>query len=189
MRIAIISSSTRPSNNTHRVSLAFDRKLGLVDDIAIDLLDLKQMDLPLFTEVETRHPDPPVNLTDASQRLQQADAILFVSPEYNGSYSPALKNLVDSLNNREFFHKPIGVVSVTEGSMGGIRGAIQMQQLILALFGYPIPEMMLVPRVRTHIDEKGNVLDDEFDRKMDDYLTTFLPFAAAISDARIKVAR
>ena len=180
MHIAIISSSTRPSNNTHRVAQAFDRKLGLVDDISLDLIDLMQMDIPLFHEVETKHPNPPLGLTDASQRLQKADAVLFVSPEYNGSYSPALKNLVDSLNNEEFWHKPIGVISVTEGSMGGIRGALQMQQLVLSLFGFPIPEMMLVPKVRTHFDETGNVLDEQFDQKLDQYLVRFLWFAGAI---------
>jgi NAD(P)H-dependent FMN reductase len=67
---------------------------------------------------------------DIQEKLDQADASVFLSPEYHGSYSGALKNAVDYFST-EFRRKPIGVVAVGAGRMGGINASTEMQQLVL----------------------------------------------------------
>lgn len=184
MRIAIISSSTRTGRMSHRVSLALHALIAQRNANEVDMIDLISFDIPLFDEVLAKHPNPPADLIEISKRLQKADAILFVSPEYNGSYSPALKNLVDYLGKAEFSKKAIGIVSVSNGVLAGMRGALQMQQLVLAMFGFPLPQMLLVPQVHLKFEESGTVIDAEFAKKMDGFLNEYLWFAEAIVKAK-----
>lgn len=182
MNIAILSTSTRIQNNTQRVGLYLNQFFkNQYSGHEIQLIDLLAYPMPVFDELLARNENPPKALAILSQKLQAADAIVFVSPEYNGSYSPGLKNLVDFLGKAEFHKKPIAVCSVSTGAMGGIRGALQMQELILALFGYPIPQMLLVPQVAQKFAENGTLLQLDFESKVHQWAAEFLWFAEAIT--------
>jgi NAD(P)H-dependent FMN reductase len=148
------------------------------------LADLLQYKIPLFEETLLRHPDPSDALRDLGAILTRADAMLFVTPEYNGSYSPALKNAVDHYNKTEFARKAVGIVTVTTGSMGGVRAGLALQHLILALFAYPTPQMLLVPAVQTKFDEAGNLLDPAFEKNIAGFMKEFLWLAEAVHERK-----
>ena len=88
----------------------------------IDWADLKEIGLPLMTE--PNHPRlrqyTQASTIAWSERVDAADALIFVQPEYNFSYSPALKNAMDHLS-QEWWRKPLGTVSYG-GISGGTRG-------------------------------------------------------------------
>ncbi|WP_017733414.1 NADPH-dependent FMN reductase [Nafulsella turpanensis] len=183
MKIAIISASIRHGRQTHFVSEELGRRLNASNDIEASLVDLADYAFPLFQD--THKADAPQHGADELRTiLQQADGLLFVSPEYNGSYTAALKNMADHFSKAEFNKKAIGVVSVSSGAIGGMRGALQMQQLVLALYAYPIPQMMLVSEVQHKFDEEGKLTDEAFAKKLDTYLQEFLWFASAIYEKK-----
>lgn len=109
---------------------------------------------------------------------------MFVSPEYNGSYTAALKNAVDYLKESELSRKVIGVVAVSAGANGGIRAALSMQQLVLGVSGFPLPQMMTVPQVSQKFDENGDLLDPAFEPRIQQYLQQFLWLAEAVADKK-----
>ncbi|MFQ3576593.1 MAG: NAD(P)H-dependent oxidoreductase [Cytophagales bacterium] len=183
MKIAIISGSTRFGNNTHRVALNLEKALLQIGEVPL-LLSLASYNFPIFEEVLGKHPNPPDGLEDFSNKIKEADAVLFVSPEYNGSYTSALKNALDYLKDKQFAKKAIGVVSVTTGPLGGMRGAMQMQLLVLGVHGYALPNMLLVPQVMQKFDENGNLLDVSFSKNINNFLTEFIWFAQAIFDKK-----
>lgn len=180
MKIAIISASIRQGRQTHFVAEELLRRLQQHQELEPQLLDLQEYAFPLFQGLYTEE-----NATEATtqlrQQLQAADALLFVSPEYNGSYTAALKNMTDGFSKSLFSGKPIGVVSVSSGVLGGMRAAQLMQQLVLALFAYPIPQLLLVPEVTAKFSENGDLLDSHFGKKIDAYLQQFRWFAEAIA--------
>lgn len=184
MKIAIISASIRQGRLTHQVAEELERRLEK-RGVSCSLVDLADYAFPLFEDV-FRKEEPQERTAALRQTLQQADALLFVSPEYNGSYTSALKNMTDHYSKAEFSKKAIGVVSVSSGPMGGMRGALHMQQLVLALFAYPIPQMMLVPDVQDKFNEAGALTDEAFAKKLDAYLKEYLWFAEAIKDKKAK---
>jgi NAD(P)H-dependent FMN reductase len=102
MNIAIISASTRLGRQTHKAALGLQKHLQQFQHLQPVLVDLLEYKIPLFEETLTRHPDPSDTLRELGAILGRADAMLFVTPEYNGSYSPALKNAVDHYNKPEF---------------------------------------------------------------------------------------
>jgi NAD(P)H-dependent FMN reductase len=184
MNIAIISASTRLGRQTHKAALGLHKYLQQFENVQPVLADLLQYKIPLFEETLMRHPDPSDALRDLGAILARADAMLFVTPEYNGSYSPALKNAVDHYNKTEFARKAVGIVTVTTGSMGGVRAGLALQHLILALFAYPTPQMLLVPSVQTKFDEAGNLLDPAFEKNIANFMKEFLWLAEAVHEKK-----
>jgi NAD(P)H-dependent FMN reductase len=184
MNVTIISASTRLGRQTHKAALGLLKYLQPFEHLKPQLVDLAEYRLPLFEETLARHPDPPQVLLELGAILSQSDAMLFVTPEYNGSYSPALKNAVDSFNKTEFARKAIGIVTVTTGAMGGIRAGLALQHLIPALFAYPVPQMLLVPSVQNKFDDEGNLLDPAFEKNMASFVKEFLWLAEAVYEKK-----
>lgn len=118
-RIAILSASVRTGRLSHRVALYLEnyfRQNALADT---ELLDLKAYDFPLFHERLAMQERPSDMLIDFTNRFNDADGLIIVSPVYNASYPAALKNVID-LYYKEWKHKPVGIVSVTSGKVPGI---------------------------------------------------------------------
>lgn len=185
MQIAILSGSTRLNRQSHRVTLALKQWIETHTNHNAEVLDLAEYQFPALEEVLGRHPNPPEGLADFARRVREADAYLFVSPEYNGSYTAALKNAVDYLKDREFARKVIGVVSVSTGTLGGIRAALAMQQLVLGIAGYAIPQMLTVGQVQQRFDEHGNLLDVAFEKNIQQFMDGFLWLSEAVFEKRL----
>ena len=99
----------------------------------IDFVDLKELALPFMDE--PNHPRLGTYThqytKDWSARVAAAEAFIFVTPEYNYSYSPALKNAVDYLS-LEWWRKPLGFVSYG-GVSSGTRGVTALMPVTTAL--------------------------------------------------------
>jgi NAD(P)H-dependent FMN reductase len=147
-------------------------------------LDLAAYNFPIMEEVLHRHPNPPEGLAEFAEEIRRSDAHIFLSPEYNGTYTAALKNAVDYLKENAFSKKVIGTVAVTAGPMGGIRAAVSLQQLVLGVSGYAIPQMLLVGQVGQKFDEKGAVLDPAQAAKIETYLEHFFWLAEAVTEKK-----
>jgi len=184
MHITIVSSSTRLNRASHRVALGLAQFINGQGVHSAEVLDLAAYRFPILEEVLHRHPNPPDGLEDFAQKIRYSDAHIFVSPEYNGSYTSALKNAVDYLKEGEFAKKTIGVVSVTTGALGGMRAALAMQQLVLGIGGYPIPQMLTVGNVLQRFDESGRLLDPIFEKNIEVFLKNFLWLAEAVTEKK-----
>lgn len=99
----------------------------------VDFADLAEIALPMMDE--PNHPrlrkyTRPYTIA-WSERVDAADAFLFVFPEYNHSYSPAIKNALDYLS-AEWNRKPVGLVN-WGGSSGGTRAQAALKPVIAQL--------------------------------------------------------
>jgi NAD(P)H-dependent FMN reductase len=119
----------------------------------IDFVDLAELNLPFMNE--PKHPkfqEYRYRHTIAwAERVAAADAFLFVTPEYNYSYSPALKNALDYLHY-EWAGKPVGLVSYG-GLAGGTRGVAALQPVLSALRMSGVGSNVEIPYVSRQIDD------------------------------------
>ncbi len=117
----------------------------------VDLVDLAELNLPFMDEPE--HPAKRAytkpHTIAWSARVEQADAVLLVSPEYNHSYSPALKNALDYLQH-EWAAKPVGVVSYG-GASAGLRAAAALDQVLTTLGLVRVPVDMAISGPGAHL--------------------------------------
>jgi len=178
MRIEIISGSPRPKSVTHRVALHLQRLMQEQTTHEVGIIHLKDWNLPAVQSVFVSVDYTPDEFKPLAKRMFSADAFILVSPEYNGSYSPAMKNLIDHFPKQH--RKPFGIVTASPGPLGGIRASQQMQLLIYALFGIGSPYMLVVGGVDKKFDAEGNLVDQSFHNNVHNFITEYLWLAESL---------
>lgn len=185
MRIEVVSGSPRQHSNTHRVALHLYHTLQEKTEHEIGLLEVRSYPLPLLQKVFASVEDTPEAFKDLAQRMFHADAFIVVTPEYNGSYSPAMQNMFDHFPKQH--HKAFGLATATTGALGGMRAAMQLQQFTMALFGIPSPYLLVTPHVDKKFDPDGNLIDLSFQKSIDTFTKEFLWLAEKVVDEKVTV--
>jgi NAD(P)H-dependent FMN reductase len=133
-RVMIVVASVRPGRIGLPIAEWVRGAAEAHGGFEIDFADLVEINLPFMDEPS--HPRlrqyTRQHTIDWSERVDAADAFIFVTPEYNHSYSPALKNALDYLI-QEWWRKPAALVSYG-GISGGTRGKTAIEP-VLALLG------------------------------------------------------
>ncbi|MFN4285791.1 MAG: NADPH-dependent FMN reductase [Lacibacter sp.] len=186
MNIEIVTGSPRKESVTYRVALFLLRQLRSQTQHNVNILDVRDWPLPalqqqVFQSVATT-PDP---LKPLSERMFGAQAFILVTPEYNGSYTPALKNLFDHYPKQS--RKAFGIATASPGIMGGMRATQQLQLLINALFGIGSPHMLVVGQVDKRFDAEGNLLDTSFQKAADVFVQEFLWLAESLHPQAVTI--
>lgn len=170
--IGVVSASTRPGRLSHNVAKMLVDQLK-AKDIEAMVIDLMVSNPPNYAQRITEYP-PESELGILATSIDQCKGLIWVSPEYNGGYTGALKNLIDISPKSFFQNKPIGISSVSSGGLAGMRGALQMQHLALATFGIASPAMLLVSQVQNKFDDSGALTDDDFGVAVNRFLESYL---------------
>ncbi len=142
---------------------------SLVPNAEVQLLDLNDFTLPLYTQdVEARDGIP-----EAAQRFYDliggADALAVSFAEHNGSYTAAYKNLYDwasRIDSKVFQGKPIVIMATSPGPRGG-KGVLGAAEASLPFFGAELKGSLSVPRFQNVFDrDAGRLTDDELDAQL-----------------------
>jgi len=185
MKIEIISGSPRGNSITNRVALHLKNLIQERTDHEVDIIDVRDAEMPLLQAIFTSVESTPEPFKQVAGRMLSADAFILLTPEYNGSYSAALKNLLDHFPKQH--HKVFAIATASTGMLGGIRSAMQLQELIYALFGIGSPYMLVTPQVDKKFDEEGNLLDLNFKKSIDIFINEFIWLAEKIVDEKVSV--
>ncbi len=179
----IIVGSVRPG----RVGLpvahwVHDRVAAAGHDV--DFVDLVELNLPFMDEPE--HPGKraytkPHTLA-WSARVEQAEAVLLVSPEYNHSYSPALKNALDFLAH-EWQAKPVGIVSYG-GASGGLRAAAALDAVLSTIGLVRVPVDVAINNPHGHLVEGAFVPEPKNDAVLGRMVESLDRYATALQPLR-----
>ena len=130
--------------------------------------------------------DAPVTWREVRERMATADAILFVTPEYNRSLPAVLKNAVDVLS-RPFgasvlSGKPAAIVSASPGAMGGFGASHHLRQSLVCL-GVNVmasPEVY-IGNVATLFDDDGALTHAGTTEFLKRFATTFAAWIERLS--------
>ncbi|HEX8461069.1 MAG TPA: NAD(P)H-dependent oxidoreductase [Segetibacter sp.] len=184
MNIEIVSGSPRKGSVTFRLALFLKKYLQEITKHNINIIDVRDWNISTMQEiVYASVENAPENFKPLAQRMFSANAFIIVTPEYNGSYTPAMKNLFDHFPKQ--MHKTFGIVTASTGSLGGIRASQQLQLLILALFGIPSPYMLVTPNVDKKFDEQANLIDPAFHNSIHNFTSEFIWLAERIAAQQV----
>jgi NAD(P)H-dependent FMN reductase len=180
MNIEIVSGSPRQESVTFRVAVYLRKYLQEKTRHNINIIDIREWNFPDLQEtVYSSVDNTPEHYKPLAKRMFGANAFIIVTPEYNGSYTPSMKNLFDHFPKQ--MHKAFGIVTASNGALGGIRASQQLQLLICALFGIPSPYMLITPRVDKKFDENGDLVDLSFFNSIHNFVTEFLWLAEKLA--------
>ncbi len=164
-KVSIISSSIRPDRKSHRVALYL--KNFLVDNRKADaeIIDLKEYHFPLFENKLSVQKNPAPNSIAFAEKIKVSDAVIIVTPEYNGGIPASLKNAIDLLYD-EWNHKPVGIVTASSGAFAGSQVLVALQFSLWKMKAHTISEFFSVPKVQDAYDKNGLPADKaESDKK------------------------
>lgn len=180
IKINIISGSPRNNSVTHRAALLLEKELNKVNYVETSITDVREWNLPPIENVFTSLDTTPDKYKALFEKMNSSDAFILGSPEYNGGYSPAMKNLLDHFPKSVYQRKAIGIVTASPGAFGGMRAAQQMQQLICALFGILSPQMLVIPQIDKKIDIQGSYTDEMLSKSVQNFISEYLWLATSL---------
>lgn len=183
MKITILYGAIREGRLSIRAAKAVKTALEQSGKAEVTLIDIKDYNLPVMENRLKDMENPPAGLVEISEKLEGADGIVFVTPEYNNSYAGAFKNAVDYFT-KEWSKKPIGIVCGSNGRMGGINASNLLQLLVLAIGAFPMPYKLLVPELHNSLDEDGKPQNEIMAKNLDKFVNEYLWFASAINNQK-----
>jgi NAD(P)H-dependent FMN reductase len=184
MNISIVSGSPRKNSLTHRIALFIKKALEQRSHYAVQIIDVRDYPVPaMLQQVIVSADKAPEELKTLAEKMFSTDAFIIVTPEYNGSYTPALKNLFDHFPKQ--IHKSFAIATGSAGPMGGMRASQQLQLLINALFGIGSPYMLIVGNVEHKFDSNGELLDLSFQNMIDTFIHEFLWLAESVKQESV----
>lgn len=184
LKLKVIVASTRPGRAGAPVSewfAALAKDHGRFD---VALADLAEVRLPLFDE--PKHPRlgeyQHAHTKAWSAIVDEADAFVIVTPEYNFSSPPALVNALDYLF-KEWNYKPVGFVSYG-GVSGGLRSVQMTKQIVTTLKMVPLTEAVAIPFIANHVKDGVFETTESFDRSAKVMLDELHRWATALAPMR-----
>lgn len=173
-KIAIISSSIRVGRNSNRVALYFKKYFEENKLATGEIIDLNEYQFPVFNERLKYQTNPSAETIEFAEKIKSADGVLIVTPEYNGGYPAALKNVVDLLYD-EWHRKPVAISTVSAGPFGGTQVITSLQFSLWKIRAWTVPAMFPVPNVQHAFDEQGNASDKVgTDKRADTFIKELL---------------
>lgn len=153
LRVALVIGSTRATRFGPTIAKWFAEEARQNDAIALDVVDLADYPLPVAV---TDAPEPADAATAAalSARLEQAEAFVVLTPEYNHSFPAPLKVAID-WNYTQWQAKPIGFVSYG-GLSGGLRAVEQLRQVYAEMHAVTLRDTVSFHGAAATFDADGN---------------------------------
>lgn len=161
LQLAVVVGSIREGRFGPVVANWFAGQAADRDDLTVDLIDLADVMLPVTLPAFGGRPTAEaVNaLATVTPRLDQADAFVIVTPEYNHSFPASLKNLID-WHNTQWHAKPVGFVSYG-GLSGGLRAVEHLRQVFAELHTVTIRDTVSFPKAWERFDAQGRPIDPD----------------------------
>src|SRR5690242_13450999 len=156
--LGIAGSLRRKSYN--RAALKAAQQLA-PEDAVLDIFDIEG--IPPFSEDDERQ--PPATVVEFKKRIREADAILFVTPEYNYSIPGVLKNAIDwasrPYGDSAWSGKPAAIMGASPGRLGTARAQYDLRQVLVFLNVLAInqPEVM-ISNAAAEFDGDGNLTNE-----------------------------
>jgi chromate reductase len=169
MKVLAISGSLR--QGSYNTTLLRAAEEVAPEDVEVVLYEgLKA--IPPFDEDDEEA--TPAAVADFREALAGADAILFATPEYNGSIPGALKNALDWASRpfatNPLRNKPVTVVGASTGGFGAVWAQADLRRILKAIGARVVGDEVPVPGVHTRTDEAGRLADAETEERLREVL-------------------
>jgi chromate reductase len=149
------------------------------------ILEIFELDgIPGFNQDDEQ--SPPAKVAEFKRKIREADAILFVTPEYNYSVPGVLKNAIDwasrPYGDNAFDGKPAAIMGASIGAIGTARAQYHLRQMMVFLNMFPVnqPEVM-IGNAADRFDKRGNLTDESTKELMRQLLQNLVAWTARLA--------
>src|SRR6201984_2655674 len=179
--IPVILGTARMGRMSLHAARLVTRELSQCAGVENDLIDIAKVPLPKDDAGEA------IKQADFSAKMNRADALVVVSPEYNHGYSGLLKHVLDSCL-KEYVHKAVGIVGVSAGPFGGTRVIQNLLPVMRELGLVTIFWDVNFSSVQKVFNEDGSLLDESYIRRIDKFLKELMWMAKTLRQGRAEIS-
>ena len=183
MKITMILSSVRDNRLADSVQKRVHELIG--GRFEYTLVDPKEYDLPLLNKRYFEMENPSEKFRKLHEIFDSSDGFIIVTAEYNHGIPPALKNMLDHFGS-EFKQKSCGIVSYSDGAVGGARSG-EMLRLSCSTLGMPpIPISPAWGLAHLADEPAGKGFAANFEKTFKRFLDQFVWYTEAYMGQRAK---
>jgi len=180
LRIALVSGAHRTGSRSALVARYLFEQLSAHSTLPlVTLIDASDPRIPLFDDRARLSEEHAGFLQSIGSVLSDSDALVLVSPEYNGGMAGSLKNLLD-FYRKEYERKPMGLVSVSSGTLGGINALHQMIEFASYVGAFILNKRLMVSEVDKAFDPQGGVVSERLGRNASVFVEELMWLSEAI---------
>ncbi|WEV75848.1 NAD(P)H-dependent oxidoreductase [Bifidobacterium sp. ESL0800] len=155
-KIAVFVGSLR--EDSYNKNLAKNIERLSPEGVEFDYID---MNLPLYNQ--DLDENLPQKVVEMKQTVEAADGVLFVTPEYNRSFSGVIKNAIDWASRpwgkSSFAGKPAAIIGASMGALGATQAQQALRNVVLFLDMKLMGQPELYFNAITGLDERGLVVE------------------------------
>ncbi len=164
VKIVGIAGSLRPDSYS-QIALQIAAQKVQALGAEVEILDLRQMDLPFCDGGGGDYPNHP-DVKRMQDAFSRADGLILVSPEYHGSVSGVLKNALDLMSFEQLSGKVSGFISILGGQSNS--NALNDLRLILRwVHAWSIPEQVAIGQAYQAFTPEGKLVDEKLSQRLD----------------------
>ena len=170
--VAIVGSIRKDSYN---LKLAQYIQKRYQEHFDLEILNIR--DIPFYDQdIEN---NPPAVITDFKNKVKNADAVLWVTPEYNGTVPGVLVNVIDWLSrvDKVMIGKPSWIMGASMGNLGTVKAQLHLRDILFSA-GVSSPLLpgneVYVGAAHTKFDEAGNLTDEPTVKFIDTVVDNFI---------------
>lgn len=179
--IPVILGTVRKGRMSAFAARTVFAEVKTLNGVETELVDIAEMSLP------TNDAGEAIKEAWFSHKMDRADALVVVSPEYNHGYSGMLKHVLDSCL-KEYVHKAVGIVGVSAGPFGGSRGIQDLLPVMRELGLVTIFWDVNFSNVQRLFDKEGDLVDRAFVPRIHKFLDELVWMARTLRYGRENVA-
>ena len=168
-KVAVIVGSLRRESINRR----FAHALAMLAEGTLEFQFVELGDLPMYNDDLWQ--DPPPAVTRLKRSVESADAVLFVTPEYNRSIPALIKNTIDwgsrPRGENSWAGKPAGIVGTSGGAIGTAVAQSHLRHVVV------VCNMALMPQPEVYFVNKPGLITDSFevsDEKSREFLAGYV---------------
>jgi chromate reductase, NAD(P)H dehydrogenase (quinone) len=174
LMITQLVATNRPGSNTAKVA-AHVAEIYAAKGSPLHVVDLHQLPPEIFAP--SSYAEKPASFAPFQEAMSKADAIVVVTPEYNGGFPGVFKYFIDMLKFPETFAgKPFAFVGLSAGGGGAVRPVEQFSTLVTYLRGVIYPGTVNIPGIHGHLDDSGRLKTAELVERIEKQAEGFIRF-------------
>ncbi len=179
--IPVILGTTRQGRMSLHVSRLITQEVAKQNGVETELIDIATVSLPTGDAGEA------IKEAGFSGKMNRADGLVIVAPEYNHGYSGLLKHVLDSCL-KEYIHKAVGIVGVSAGPFGGTRVIQNLLPVMREIGLVTIFWDVNFSSVQKVFAEDGKLLDESYIRRIDKFLKELIWMAKTLRQGREQIS-
>ena len=190
-KLQVIIGSTRPTRAADHVAPWVINRAERHEAFEVEALDLRDWPLPIFQEhvgtlgdfVDPPYSEPIVKRWN--NKIAEADAYLFVTPEYNHSVPGVLKNAIDNVfASFGFRNKPAAFVGYSNGIAAGTRAIEHLALIAIETELVPLRQTVLIPKVESAFNDQHDPIDPDTETALEILLDDLAWWSTHLARAR-----